>query len=461
MTRTIAAILILLCVWVTGCSHSFETIRDIRELPQDHRSYLRADVAREDILPAGDQAALQERYNSAFFLPWHQDTSPYGREDTQAFFRKYVKKVEAADGKKRGKRTFVRRLLTNARLTGYPNTGVRAITIRPADMRGLPTERSFRSPGGRSSRPALSFDRLQVSFIPANTPVFISHLSRDRKWCLAETGYAIGWMMMRDLAVVDAAFVAKWEQGSYIAFVKDGTPIHDGRRHRFKATIGSLFPRLGEEGDVWEILVAVRGNRGRAVARHARVPKSQAVRSPLSLNLPHIAAVANEFVGYPYGWGGKGGKRDCSSMIRDLFAPFGIWLPRHSTDQALEGGCYVDLAGQGRQEKQAAIMDRGVPYLTLLWVKGHIMLYVGTIEDEPLVFHSFWSVKTADAAGRVGRKVIGRAAITTLHPGREFQGTEPVTGDLLDALQGMTILVRPAWSTVRQTHGKLQADLKP
>ena len=35
-------------------------------------------------------------------------------------------------------------------------------------------------------------------------------------------------------------------------------------------------------------------------------------------------------------------ERDCSSTLRDLFTPFGLWLPRNSGQQAGEG-IYISL----------------------------------------------------------------------------------------------------------------------
>ena len=448
MTKFHKTILVIIgLILTTGCSRSFEVIRDIRELPQDHRLYIREDLANKEILPDEDRLTLQQNYNRCFFSPWHQEQSAYNRADAERFFNIYLKKV-LDDGKKtRRQRSFAKNLIANGRLEGYPNIAMRAITVRHEDARGLPTARLLPSPKRPGAARGVSFDRLQVSSIPANTPVFISHLSRDRKWCLAETGFALGWMPIRDLAPVDETFIRAWERGSYVTFVKDGVPIHDRRGYGFKTAIGTLLPASGEDGETWKILVAAPGKKGRAMIRECTVPKSVAVKCPLPLDLHHLALIANEFVGEPYGWGGKGGKRDCSSMIRDLFTPFGIWLPRHSADQASEGGYYVDLSGQGREEKQAAIIARGVPYLTLLWIKGHIMLYVGEQNGEPLVFHNFWSVRTTDIQGRNGKKVIGRTAITTLHPGRELQAAESSPRDLLDAIQGMTFLVRPASET--------------
>lgn len=442
MVKRIICLIGLLCLLITaGCSRSFEVIRDIRELPQDHFHYIRQEAAFRDIISADERVRLQNNYNRFFFAPWHQEKPQFGREEVSGFFNVYLKKIDDGGKKKKAKKAASKRYLSNARLDSYPNKAIYAITIRHLDMRGLPAVRVSYTRKDRKALSNQAFDRLQVSSVPVNTPVFISHLSKDKKWCLAETGFAFGWVMARDLAFVDADFMRAWENGSYAAFIKDRVPVRDARGYHFRASIGSLFPKVGEDEDGLKILVAVLGRKGKASILHARVMKTQATTTPLVLNLHNLASMANEFVDDPYGWGGKDEKRDCSSMVRDLFTPFGIWLPRHSADQASQGGYYIDLSTRSREEKLAAIINQGIPYLTLLWLKGHIMLYVGAPTGEPLVFHNFWSVTTMDTEGRMGKKIVGHTAITTLRPGREFQSPDSSRGDFLEAVQGMTFLL--------------------
>ena len=143
--------------------------------------------------------------------------------------------------------------------------------------------------------------------------------------------------------------------------------------------------------------------------------------------------------------GGLNGSRDCSATLRDLFAPFGIWLPRNSSEQARQGGGVINLKRLRPEIRKEQILSRGIPFLTLLWEPGHIMLYVGSVQDEILVFHNFWSVKARDRKGRVQQKVIvGQAAITTLHPGEELEGVTVRTSNRLHALWAMTLMVPPA-----------------
>jgi hypothetical protein len=151
--------------------------------------------------------------------------------------------------------------------------------------------------------------------------------------------------------------------------------------------------------------------------------------------------IANELIGEPYGWGGLYGNRDCSSMTRDFFAPFGIWLPRHSEDQVKEVGIYTDLSSMSPEQKEKIILEKGVPYLTVLWRKGHVMLYIGEYQGHTLIFHNIWGIKTKDLRGREGRKIIGQAVITTLRPGSELRNFDPEGGDLLGNIAGMSVLV--------------------
>jgi hypothetical protein len=248
-------------------------------------------------------------------------------------------------------------------------------------------------------------------------------------------------MRLKELAVVTPEFVNRWEQGPHAAVIRDKTPIYDDKGFLFRASLGSMFPKAEEDADTVEILVPVRGEQGRAEMRKAILLKETAMTRPVALTTCRLAALANELIREPYGWGGLRNNRDCSAMIRDLFAPFGIWLPRHSADQASEGGLYVDLSNLSAEDKKELILAQGVPYLTLLWLKGHIMLYIGSRNGEPLVFHNFWSVRTMSERGQQGKKIVGHAAITTLYPGREFNSIEPPEGPYSRYLRGMILIV--------------------
>ena len=87
-------------------------------------------------------------------------------------------------------------------------------------------------------------------------------------------------------------------------------------------------------------------------------------------------------------------------------------------------------------EKEDFIMKNGKPYATLLWFPGHIMLYIGMKEEETLVFHNIWGLRTTD---KHKRKIIGKAVITSLKPGEELASIDS-SFNFLSRIQGMTLL---------------------
>ena len=85
---------------------------------------------------------------------------------------------------------------------------------------------------------------------------------------------------------------------------------------------------------------------------------------------------------------------------------------------------FLPLEGLSNEEKKELLKREGVPFLTLVGLPGHIMLYVGTHRGEPLVFHNTWGIRT-DRKGIEGRHIIGRAVVTTLDLGGDLPEHAP------------------------------------
>ena len=404
-------------------------------------SYIEMVAQDREMISSQDQENMDRRYNDLFFTPWHQTGPRCPLDEVRSTFHKYEENPGYGENGRKHEKQWIRKLLTNAQLDNYPNAGVMAITIDNADLRVLPTYKPLFN-GFRYLSQGYPFDRFQESLIAANTPLFISHMTRDKAWVLAETPYATGWLQSTHVAFVDADFIKTWERGQYAVIIKDKTPVYDDqRKFLFESPLGSLFPAAEEKIDSIKVLVAVADMNRKAVIKNTTVSKETAVLKPFKMTPLNMAHMANELIDEPYGWGGMYGNRDCSAMIKDLFAPFGLWLPRNSADQAREGGVFIDLRNLSPEEKERMIVKRGIPYLTLIWKKGHIMLYIGNQKEKALVFHNFWSVRTEDMLGKQERKIIGRAAITTLHPGMELYNTGSSKDDYLKNVLGMTLLI--------------------
>jgi cell wall-associated NlpC family hydrolase len=442
--RIIFLIVVIVPVFLlSGCIRIPETIKDIRDLKQDHLSYIDSSAADRALATVEIQNKLDTNFNSLYFSPWHQTASGYSLDKLKAMFEKFEKMPGYAENGRRYKKTWFKKLRVNSQLETYPHAGYPAVTTDNVDLRAFPTHKPFfrKFNHVQSGYP---FDRFQESLVAANTPIFISHTTKDKAWVFVETAYLVGWIPSRITARVDADFIKTWENGKYAMIIRDKTSVcDDGGRFLFHASLGSLFPEIEGSKSGTKILVAVADMNRKAVAKIATVSKETVVLKPLRLTPLNLAKTANELINEPYGWGGMYQNRDCSSMIRDMFAPFGIWLPRNSTDQAMKGGEFIDLQNLSAQEKESMIVKRGIPYLTLIWKRGHIMLYIGEQQGRALVFHNFWSIRTRDWKGRHGRMIVGHAAITTLHPGQEYQSAES-DYDYINNVLGMTLLINPS-----------------
>jgi hypothetical protein len=131
----------------------------------------------------------------------------------------------------------------------------------------------------------------------------------------------------------------------------------------------------------------------------------------------NVASVINQFLGQIYGWGGLYGYRDCSLTLHDLFLPFGIWLWVNSADQ--QKGDVISLQGLSRQQKEKIIQEKGLPFFSLIGLKGHVMLYLGQWNGQSVVFQNMWGIHTFRLFREDGRIIVGKAVITTLQPGKE------------------------------------------
>ena len=431
---------VLIAVMILSGFTAIPEIKDLRDISQDHRTFTERQTEAFSRLDPELQKKSDFFHNEMFFSPWHLKTSRYTIDEVQWEFDKYGKYRGYGRNGKKHSRSWIRKLTINARLEHYPQEKFPAITLQNTDLRVLPTSDAHLSNPRNSAFP---FDNMQNSGVAANTPVFVSHVSGDKKWVLAETHYAMGWIPARHIAPVDADFIKQWESASYATIIKDKTSIRgeDGEV-LFNAPLGSFFPKTGEDAKTMHILIATADKRGMAVTKEVALSRETATAKPLKLTADNMAKVANELMNTPYGWGGLDQRRDCSSTLMDMFAPFGIWLPRNSGHQATMTGALINLKNLSPEEKEGMILKQGIPYFTLIWLKSHIMLYIGERNGHPLVFHNFWSVKTVDMRGKTGKKVVGRAAITTLNPGRELRHDKSHDASLSSIL-GMTLIWPP------------------
>ncbi|PMS13606.1 hydrolase [Trinickia caryophylli] len=280
------------------------------------------------------------------------------------------------------------------------------------------------------------FDNLQVSGVRPGTPLYVLGRSADRAWAYVQTPDVQGWVQARGLASIDDAFANDWRRAaraSWGAIIAASAAVTDENGvFRFEAPAGTLLPLVNATAAAttatasapatpatapaarYTVLVPARGIDGHAVARRAHLTANQVAPMPLAATPRHLAQLIKALIGRPYGWGNTGFYNDCSSELQSMFAAFGIWLPRHSSTQ-MSAGHMTDLSADTPAERVDYLLRHGEPMRTLIYIGGHVMLYLGPIRRDgqtvPLVYQDIWGLRPADDSRRA---VIGGSAILPL-----------------------------------------------
>lgn len=426
-TRTVVLLLAFVCV-LTACSkkipgshHTYATpeqVADLREFPQNLLPFAQDYGMRKRLLSVARQAELSRQYESIFFGPWEMRKTSISRREVAGLFGR-------ARGYKNNEVPWTeaewQSMRSNADLGNFPSRAAPAIILRATDLRELPThEARFSKPTPDPRRDP--FDYFQYSLLHAGMPVLVAHTSLDGRWHYIECPLAGGWVDAADVAFADEDFRRAWRSGTYAVLIDEKVNLpgtgRDGGDSR--GDIGVVLPMVGKNGQNLNVLLPRANKSGFAMAAETPLSLAQATVMPMPATAGNVAQIGNKMMGEPYGWGGMFGDRDCSAMLRDLFTPFGWWLPRNSVAQARRG-TVIRLDGMTTAEKERIISASGVPFLSLVGMKGHITLYIGQYKGRPAIFHNVWGLRIVKDGNDDERLVIGRAVVTSITPGAEVK----------------------------------------
>jgi cell wall-associated NlpC family hydrolase len=134
----------------------------------------------------------------------------------------------------------------------------------------------------------------------------------------------------------------------------------------------------------------------------------------------NILEQAFKYLDSPYGWGGQYDALDCSSFLKNVFACFGLKLPRNSAAQ-IQQGTYLFGANFQKTDdeivKNEAIIKKAIAAASLIYFPGHIMLYIGEYQGQPYVIHSVWGYR-AQKNNKDTYYIINKVAVSGLDLGR-------------------------------------------
>jgi hypothetical protein len=382
-------------------------VADMKHIPQDPAYF--ADQIKP--FSKSEQKELDEKFNEKYFKPWSLTSLDIPEKDFGWEIRFVTKKpIYRAKGSII-RPSIYKQWISNANYENVDSKKYKAITVRRTDVKSLPTSSAFyRDP--KKTGEGFPFDYNQNSALHINVPLYISHFSKDKKWAFVRASYSFGWVKTSDLALVSSDFIKTFKNGSYAMVIKDNLRLYKNKKDISLVKIGALFP-IDEDK---KYLIASRDSKGRAHLEKIEVANSEIIaKKPLPFTAKNVGMLAKEFYGEPYGWGGSYECRDCSATTRDFLGAFGIFLRRNSSKQA-EDGNGISIAGLPKAKKKKKIIKDAQPFRSLLYVPGHVVLYLGEYKGEPVIMHTYWGIRKKDRT----KLITARTIISSTEPGKEL-----------------------------------------
>ena len=311
-----------------------------------------------------------------------------------------------------------------AEMTGYMNLhalpakiDVRyGLIVRYTDQRVFPTGKAvYAKPHDRD------FDEFQNSALDIGTPVAVARTSLDGKWYYVIDSLNAGWVPVEAVALCALEELKRFiaaESFAVVTEAKGSLFLDSGMRVYYDyARMGVRLPLHDIQNNIAAILLPLRNEDGTLSKRAGYIRADEIHAGYLPYTPRTMIRQAFELLNAPYGWGGMYGEQDCSRFVQQVFATVGISFPRNSSKQSRVGiliGEYADNAAQ--ETKLDIVSGEAIGGCTLLYMRGHIMLLLGTVHGTPYAIHSTWAYRQP-RWGRDRVRVINRVAVTNLSLG--------------------------------------------
>lgn len=410
-------------------SEKIEFIKGFSEISQDVSFYTHN-------IDKGYISSL-DSYEKMYFQPWNINSMDISLQDAMWAYEAFNPSNSYGENLQPLDESFFNKIKENSNFDAYSSVNKRAITLKKLNIRAFPTDKPVLRDPDKAGE-GFPFDYMQNSSISANKPIFVSHYSKDRAWAFVKSSFAYGWVKSRDIVYIEKKYTDIWQDAQQVFVTKDNEPLYAPKQNfLFKSTIGTMLPLINENDEKFHILSIANYKLKEPYYINSVLSKTNAHNGILKFNAKNINLIISELLHVNYGWGGLYNQRDCSSTLRDFFAPFGIWLPRNSYQQS-KVGKVISLQNMSDEEKIVTIKQQAVPFETLLYKQGHIVLYIGTFNDKIIIFQNVWGVKTIKD-GKEGRFIIGKTIFSTLQTGSNLSSFDK-SASLLKNLKSMNII---------------------
>lgn len=251
------------------------------------------------------------------------------------------------------------------------------------------------------------FDRNQNAALDIGTPVAVLHQSADTQWYFVTSETSYGWVETKNIALTTEDKMLSFSQSrQFVVTINPKNAIFVDENYYNFVRMGVRLPYVGRIGRYVQVKIPMRNNRGELKLKIATISYDDIHLGYLPYTPRTIITQAFKFLHAPYGWGGMFGEQDCSKYLQEIYSTVGIILPRNSSEQREAAKPLIDFRGDF-QQRIDALRQRAEPASTLLYLPGHITLYLGSYDGKHYMIHTVWGAIE-------GKNPIAKTAVTTV-----------------------------------------------
>ncbi|GAB1407903.1 SH3 domain-containing protein [Thermomonas brevis] len=325
--------------------------------------------------------------------------------------------------------TALERILGNRALDAIPASQPTrfGMALRRTALRTFPTAlRVFNREG------ETDIDRFQESALFPGDPLVIAHTSADGQWRFVVSERYAAWAHADDIAEGTREAVLGYGQRAPYRIVTGAKPRTVFTREQpqlselqldmgLRAPLAAVPPDRPVNGQHpyanWIIDLPLRGADGRLAFAPALLPRvADSAADYLPLTRANLVRQSFKFLGERYGWGHSYNGRDCSGFVSEVYRSMGVQLPRNTSDQSVSP-VFARTAFQPdtpRAQRMAALATLDVG--DLIYIPGHVMMYLGDIDGMPWVIHDTNGGTMTGADGTQRALALNGVSITPLLP---------------------------------------------
>lgn len=275
-------------------------------------------------------------------------------------------------------------------------------------------------------------DRFQESALFPGDPVAIAHASADGNWLFVISARYAAWVEARAIAEGDKSTVLAYGQRTPYRIITGAKPRtvftrEAPRVSELQLDMGTRVPLADVAADQpvngqhpyssWTLDLPVREADGRLGFAPALLQKNADSNADyLPLTRANILRQAFKFLGERYGWGHSYNGRDCSGFVSDVYRSMGVQMPRNTSAQAVSpvfARTHFE-PGDSRDKRMAAV--RALQVGDLIYIPGHVMMYIGDIDGMPYVIHDTSGGSFLGADGEMRSMHLNAVSVTPLLP---------------------------------------------